>query len=92
MSSSSSPTIVPQMFSYFEGLLEEDKRCYKSKIGLINGNDPFGKVVGGEPISGVVPFDSCDLVSGSPGKNGTYRKSTYRRLIFILSTIVISLF
>ena len=63
MSSSSSPTMVPQMSSYFEGLLEEDKRRYKSKIGLINGNDPFGKVVGGEPFSGVVPFDSCDLVS-----------------------------
>ena len=63
MSSSSSPTMVPQISSYFEGLLEEDKRHYKSKIGLINGNDPFGKVVGGEPFSGVVPFDSCDLVS-----------------------------
>ena len=63
MSSSSSPTMVPQMSAYFEGLLEEDKRRYKSKIALINGNDPFGKVVGGEPFSGVVPFNSCDLVS-----------------------------
>jgi len=30
---------------------------------LINGNDPFGKIVGGESFSGVVPVDSCDLVS-----------------------------
>ena len=44
-------------------MLEEDKRRYKSKIALINGNDPFGKIVGGEPFSGVVPVDSCDLVS-----------------------------
>ena len=63
MSSSSSPTMVPQMSSYFEGLLEEDKRRYKSKIALINGNDPFGKIVGGESFSGIVPVDSCDLVS-----------------------------
>ena len=63
MSTSSSLTMVPQMSSYFEGLLEENKRRYKSKIELINGNDPFGKIVGGEPFCGVVPVDSCDLVS-----------------------------
>jgi len=46
---SSLVSIVPQM--YFEGLLEEDKRRYKSKISLIDGNDPFGKIVGGDPLA-----------------------------------------
>ena len=57
-----SPPISPQMSSYFEGL-QEDKRRYKDKIALINGNDPFGKIVDGEPFNGIVPVDSCDLVS-----------------------------
>ena len=51
------------MSLYFEQLLEEDKRHYKSKIALINENDSFGKIVGGKSFSGVVPVDSCDLVS-----------------------------
>ena len=42
---------------------EEAKTRYKEKISLINGNDPFGKVVGGEAFSGIVPVDACDLVS-----------------------------
>ena len=63
MSSVLSPVISPQMSLYFEGLLEEDKICYKDKITLINGNDPFRKVVAGEPFRGVVPVDLCDLVS-----------------------------
>ena len=61
MSFSSSPTMVPQMSSYFEGLLEEDKRRYKSKIGLINGNDPFGKVVGGVVSRGQTAYFSFDM-------------------------------
>jgi len=51
------------MSSYFEGLKEEDKRRYKDKIALINGIDPFGKIVGGEVFSGIIPIDSCDVVS-----------------------------
>ena len=47
MSTSSSLTMVPQMSSYFEGLLEEDKRRYKSKIELINGNESGRLLVGG---------------------------------------------
>ena len=54
---------MPQFSLYFEGLSEEAKTRYKEKILLINWNDPFGKVVGGEPFSGVVPVDACDLVS-----------------------------
>ena len=54
---------TPQLSSYFEGLNEEAKAHYKEKISLINGNDPFGKVVGGENFNGVVPVDACDLVS-----------------------------
>ena len=54
---------TPQLSSYFEGLNEEAKARYKEKISLINGNNPFGKVVGGETFNGVVPVDACDLVS-----------------------------
>ena len=51
------------MSSCFKGLLEEDKRCHQSTITLINGHDPFGKIVGGEPFNGFVPIDSCKLDS-----------------------------
>ena len=56
-------TVTPQLSLYFEGLSEESKARYKEKISLINGNDPFGKVIGGEAFSGIVPVDACDLVS-----------------------------
>ena len=52
-----------QLSSHFEGLNEEAKARYKEKIALIDGNDPFGKVVDGETYDGVVPVDACDLVS-----------------------------
>ena len=55
--------VTPQLSLYFEGLSEEAKTRYKEKISLINGNDPFGKVIGGEAFSGIVPVDACDLVS-----------------------------
>ena len=55
-------TVTPQLSLYFEGLSEESKARYKEKISLINGNDPFGKVIG-EAFSGIVPVDACDLVS-----------------------------
>ena len=48
---------------YFEGLSEEAKARYMEKISLINGIDPFGKVVDGEAFSWIVPIDACDLVS-----------------------------
>ena len=52
-----------QLSSYFEGLNKEAKARYNEKIALIDGNDPFRKVVGGEIYDGVVPVDACDLVS-----------------------------
>ena len=54
--------VIPPRSLYFEGLSEEAKARYKEKISLINGTDPFGKIVGGEAFSGV-PVDACDLVS-----------------------------
>ena len=63
MSSNLSPVTVPLMSLYFQGLLEEYKRCDKDKIALVLENNLFGKVVGGEPFNGVVPVDLCDLVS-----------------------------
>ena len=51
-----------QLSLYFEGLDKKAKARYKEKIALIDGNDPFGKVVGGETFDGVVPVDACDLV------------------------------
>ena len=55
--------VTPPRSLYFEGLSEEAKARYKEKISLINGTDPFGKIVGREAFSGVVPVDACDLVS-----------------------------
>ena len=52
-----------QLSSYFEGLDEKAKARYKEKIALIDRNDLFEKVVGGETFDGVVPVDACDLVS-----------------------------
>ena len=43
-----------QLSSYFEGLDEKAKARYKENFALIDGNDPFGKVVGGETFDGVV--------------------------------------
>ena len=55
--------VTPPRSVYFEGLSEVVKARYMEKISLINGIDPFGKVVGGEAFSGIVPVDTCDLVS-----------------------------
>lgn len=55
--------VTPLRSLYFEGLSEEAKARYEEKISLINGTDPFGRIVGGEAFSGVVPVNVCDLVS-----------------------------
>ena len=53
----------PELSSYAESLNQETKTRYKDKIALIDGIDPFGKVNAGEPYSGVLPVEACDLVS-----------------------------
>ena len=55
--------VTTQRSAYFEGLSKEAKARYMEKISLINGIDPFKKVVDGEAFSGVVPVEVCDLVS-----------------------------
>ena len=49
--------------SYFEGLNKEAKTCYKQKISLIWGLNPFVDAGVGEPMNDVVPVDTCNLVS-----------------------------
>lgn len=51
---------LPQ--SYFEGLPEDAKARYQSKLGLIGGLDPFSASLG-EPTDAVPPVEACDLVA-----------------------------
>ena len=39
------------------------QRTLQIKTLLIDGHDPFGKIVGGDYFSADVPVDSCCLVS-----------------------------
>ena len=50
--------------AYTEKLKKEVKVCYKEKIALIKGIDPFvGNVTEGELFDGYSPVEDCDLVS-----------------------------
>ena len=51
---------LPQ--SYFEGLPEDAKARYRSKLELIGGLDPFYSSLG-EPSDTVPPVEACDLVA-----------------------------
>ena len=48
--------------TYFEGLPEDAKARYRSKLQLIGGLDPFSSPLG-EPVDVVPPVEACDLVA-----------------------------
>ena len=48
--------------TYFQGLSEDAKARYRSKLELIGGIDPFSSPLG-EPVDDVPPVESCDLVA-----------------------------
>lgn len=51
---------LPQ--SYFEGLPEDAKARYQSKLDLIGGLDPFCSSFG-QPTDACPPVEACDLVA-----------------------------
>ena len=57
-------TMLLNLTDYAEKLKKEAKVCYKEKITLIKGVDPFvGNVTEGELFDGYPPVEDCDLVS-----------------------------